>query len=274
MRSLAFALLAHEGTNPAKADLEPDRPWRDNLKRVAKIRADWRQGKLTPQASADLLAVVRKGNWTDSSEAVVELFNKGIDPASIWDGLFLTAGEHLMRQPGIVGLHCVTSANALHYLWSASGSDDTRRMLLLQTAAFLAMFRQAMAGRGKVRDDIRIDTLEKADFTKTGADAVAEIFADVGRGKNTEQAARRALALMAASPEAGDALAAAGQRLVFSKGMDSHDYKFSSAALEDFHHTTPAWRNRFLTSSLFWLHGSGDRDNDLIQRTRAALGKA
>ncbi len=274
MRSLAFALLNHDGTNPSKADLEPDRPWRENRNRAAKIRKDWQRGKVTPEAAADLLSVVRKGNWSDSSEAVLEVLNKGVGPASVWDGLLLTAGELLMRQPGIVGLHCVTTANALYYAYAASANDDTRRMLMLQGAAFLAMFRQAMGGRGRVREDVRIDTLEKADFKATGADAVAEIFDGVRRNGENEPAARKALAFLESGPAAGPALVAAGQRLVFSKGRDSHDYKFSSAALEDYHNATPHWRNRLLTSSLFWLHGSGDRDNDLIRRTRAALAKS
>ena len=61
------------------------------------------------------------------------------------------------------------------------------------------------------------------------------------------------------------------RRLIFLKGRDSHDYKFSSAALEDYYHATPAWRARFLASSVFWLKGTGDEDNDLVKRARAAL---
>ena len=32
------------------------------------------------------------------------------------------------------------------------------------------------------------------------------------------------------------------RRLIFTKGTDSHDYKFSSAALEDFYHVSPRWQ--------------------------------
>ena len=32
------------------------------------------------------------------------------------------------------------------------------------------------------------------------------------------------------------------RRLVFLKGTDAHDYKFSSAVLEDYAHVSPAWR--------------------------------
>ena len=59
---------------------------------------------------------------------------------------------------------------------------------------------------------------------------------------------------------------------MFLKGNDSHDYKYSSAALEDYYHASPSWRDRYLASSLFLLPSSGDRDNGLVQRTRAALG--
>ena len=58
---------------------------------------------------------------------------------------------------------------------------------------------------------------------------------------------------------------------MFLKGDDAHDYKFSSAVLEDYYHASPAWRDRYLASSLLLLPGSADRDNDLVQRTRAAL---
>ena len=50
MRSLALALLEHEGTNPARRDDERDRPWRENLQRATTIRADWRQGQVSPAA--------------------------------------------------------------------------------------------------------------------------------------------------------------------------------------------------------------------------------
>ena len=271
MRSVAFALLAHDGAaNPAKADLEQDRPWRENLKRAAKIRAGWQRGKVTPEASADLLATERTASPGDACDKVVELLNREVDPASVWDGLFLAAGELLMRKPGIITLHCSTTTNALHYAFQTSGDDETRRMLMLQAAAFATMFRQA-AGLGSAAGDVKIDALEKAELKADGPAAVEEVFADVSKDRAT--AARKALALLDGGPAAAEALAAAGRRLVFNKGRDAHDYKFSSAVLEDFRAMTPHWRDRFLASSLYWLHGSGDRDNELIVQARAALAK-
>src|SRR5262249_16248657 len=235
LRSLAYALLEHEGDNPAKRDAEPDRPWRENLERAGRVRGDWKQGTGTPQAAADFPKTLRTASAGEACDQVVELLNKGISPASLWDGLFLRAGELLMQQPGIVGIHCVTSVNALHYGYQATGNDETRRLLLLQAPAFLTLFRKAMATRGKIREEMHIDTLQKA-HVKAGPDAIAEILADVS--KDRVLAARKTLALLenpAAKPEQ---LLTAARRLIFSKGNDSHDYKFSSAALEDCYHAT------------------------------------
>ena len=83
-------------------------------------------------------------------------------------------------------------------------------------------------------------------------------------------AARKALAYLQAGHDPRTLIDAA-RRLVFLKGNDAHDYKFSSAVLEDYYNVSPAWRERYLASSLFLLPGSADRDNDLVRRTRAAL---
>ena len=64
----------------------------------------------------------------------------------------------------------------------------------------------------------------------------------------------------------------AARQLVFLKGNDSHDYKFSSAVLEDYFALSPSLRNRYLAASTYILPGSGDRDNGLVGRIRNALG--
>jgi hypothetical protein len=269
LRSLAYALLEHEGSNPAQRDAEPDVPFRENQKRVKSLKplaAEDR--KQSPAAAAELLATLRTASASDASAKAAELLKKGIDPASVWDGIFLTAGELLMRQPGIIGLHCMTSVNALHYAYQTGGDDETRRLLLLQAPAFLALFRKRMASGAMA--DVRIDTLEKAEVKGGVPVTVEEIFTQVS--KDRLGAARKALAFLDAPAARMPELMAAARRLVFSKGRDSHDYKFSSAALEDYYHVTPAWRSRYAASAMFNLRGAGDPDNDLIRRARAALG--
>jgi len=269
MRSLAYALLAHDAAgNPAERNEPADIPWRENQTRAARIRAAWQTGRVSEEATRDFLAALRSGTAAEGSEQVVTLLNRDISPNAIWDGLFLMAGECLMRQPGIVGLHCVTTVNALYYAYQTSGNDETRRLMMLQAAAFLPMFREAMRARGNVRDDVRIDTLDPIEVRGTGNEAVEDIFSEVSR--NRQVAAQKTISYLQNNGDP-EALLAAARRLVFTKGTDSHDYKFSEAILEDFYHATPALRNRFLATGMFYLKGTGSRDTDLLQRTRAAL---
>ena len=119
--------------------------------------------------------MLRQGSNEAASEKVVELLRRGTAPQSIWDAVFLGAGELLLRQPGIIALHAVTTTNALHYAYRTSGDDLTRRLLLLQNAAFLPMFREAMQGRGKVRE-AAIDRLEAGAFEQQGAERPSRRF--------------------------------------------------------------------------------------------------
>jgi hypothetical protein len=264
LRSLAYALLDRTGdANPAKSDLPADRPGRRNLELRRKIRTDWLAGKISREATEEMLQTLRQGSAQDTSEKAVELLNRGIAPQSIWDALFDGAGELLMREPGIRSLHAVTCTNALHFEWQHCGSEETRKLLLLQGAAFLPLFRGNRQDQGA-----RIDQLERTPLKSKGAAALEEIFTDLGNDRML--AARKVLAYLAENPQPKEFIDTA-RVLIFLKGRDAHDYKFSSAVLEDYLHVSPAWRDRYLAASVFNLRGSGAPDNQLVNRTRAAL---
>ena len=267
LRSLVFAMLDRVGAkvNPSQADLPADRPYRRNLERVKEIRAGWLDGKPDADATREMLATIRGGSANDTSAKVVELLNRGVAVQSLWDALFDGAGELLMRQPGIAAIHAMTFTNACHYSFQHTHDEETRKLLLLQNAAFLPLY------RGGKDDGHHIDTLEPVALQESGAGAVEEIFADVSGDKASKlRAAGKILNWLEKNPDPKP-LADAARRLIFLKGRDSHDYKFSSAVLEDYAFMTPQWRNRFLAASVFNLKGTGDQDNELVQRTRAAL---
>ncbi len=261
LRSLAYALLEHGGENPADNQYEADLPGRKNGELLKTIRGDWRSGEVKKEATAEMLAVLREGNWGDASQKVVELLNRKMAPQSVWDALFQHAGEMLMRRPGIVSLHACTATNAMHYAHRQTFNDETRRFLLLQNAAFLTMFRQ----RGGVKEGVSIESFEAAE----GTPALEEIFAAITEDKM--KAARLSLAHLREAKDPRPFIDAA-QRLIYLKGTGSHDYKFSSAVLEDYYNISPVMRDRFLAASTFWLQGSGKNDSGLVTRTRAALG--
>ena len=261
LRSLGYALLQGGDKNPAENSFGADLPGRMNEKLLKTIRGGWQRGLVAKEATAEMLGVLRSGSWEEASRKVVEFLNKKISPQSIWDALFQHASEMLMRQPGIVSLHANTTTNAMHYAHQQTSNDETRRFLLLQNAAFLTMFRD----RGAVKEGVKIDEFEPVE----GAPSIEEIFAEVSGNKVV--AAQKALAYLKSAKNPRPFLDEA-QRLIYLKGNGSHDYKFSSAVLEDYYHITGGMRDRFLAASVYWLQGSKKKDTDLVARTRAALG--
>jgi TAT (twin-arginine translocation) pathway signal sequence len=263
LRSLAYALLEHEGDNPAHRDAQPDRPWKQNQELANKIRADWSGGKPDPTRTTEVLATLRTGSASEASEKVVELLNAGVAPDSIWAALFDGAGELMMRDPNIRSLHAVTTTNAMHFAFGQTANDNTKRLLLLQNAAFIPLFR----GNPKTKG-VAIDQLEPLAPKKSGSEAVAEILADISHDR--QAAARKVLAYAKDNPMPKELIDAA-RLMIFFKGSDAHDYKFSSAVMEDYAAMQSPWRERYLAASVFNLKGTNDKDNSLVKRTRAAL---
>lgn len=271
LRSLSYAILNHNGEpNPAQSDLSPDRPWRRNQELAGKINQNWLAGKTDNGGTVRLLQVLRSGSPDDAADTVVELLNAGVSPQSVFDALHVGAGELLVRQPGIVALHSVTTTNAVRFLFDSIGNDENRKLLLLQNAAFLPLFRNAMKGRGQVADT-SVDEIGSKLPAGSTQEALQSILADISG--NRRRAADGVLGFLDAGNSAQDLITEA-RRLIFLKGSNAHDYKFSSAALEDYYKVSPAWQNRFLATSVYNLRGSGDRDNGIVHRIRSAMGTA
>ncbi len=264
LRSLAYALLMHNGPNPADRDDSADRPGRANQQRVKEIQTGWQSGKPSLAATREMLTTLREGDSSDTSAKVVELLNKGVAPQSVWDALFQSAAELLMRRPGIITLHACTTTNALHYAFQHASSEKTRLYVLLQNAAFIPFFRDDAGAR----NGVNIDLLEPVEPKAAGSAALEEIFS--GMSSDRQLAAQKTLAYLNQAKDVSPFIDTA-QRLIYLKGTNSHDYKFSSAVLEDYFSLSPTIRNRFLAASVYWLKGADENDSPLVARSRSAL---
>jgi hypothetical protein len=201
---------------------------------------------------------LRYASPAEASGKAIELLNRGVAPRSLFDAFFDCSGELMMRAPGILSLHATTFTNALHYSWQHCRDEETRKLLLLQNASFLPLF------RGERKAGVRIDDLQAASEPVT----VEEVFAEFSRNK--EDASRKILRYLQDNKEPAE-FAHAARRLIFLKGTNSHDYKYSSAVLEDYHAMNPKWRDRFLAATSYYFKGSADPDNQLVTRIRAAF---
>ena len=267
IRSLVFALLNHNGEpNPAESDLGPDRSWRNNQRLLADIPATWTRGKIDDSAAQSLIECFREQSPKSAAELATEFLSSGGAAQSVWDGVFVGAGELLMRQPGIIGLHGLTTANAMHYIWQTTKDENVRKQVLLQACAFNPQFRESAKGRGKVAE-YNLTRLD--DSNDKSEPELPQILDDM-----TSQKLNAAQGLYGYLNQGGDPIQFIddARRLLFLKGRDAHDYKFASAVLEDYYHLSPNWRNKFLATSVFNLRGSKHSDSKLVERTRAAIG--
>ncbi len=274
LRSLAYALLQHEGDNPQKRDDERDRPGRLNLKKIDKICAKWAGGgKKDPEATNALVESLSHQNEYECSDKVAQLLEKGVHPQSIWDALFQVASDQVLRKPGIISLHTVTTLNAINFAFQTTGNTKTRAFLLLQAASFVPLFRKAAISRGGEFPEYSIAGLNDELLKEKIVPERAEIFDTLG--SNHLQATLKAYQYLNNAP--GDGSQAAknlihdARVLVFLKGNDAHDYKYSSACLEDYFHLSPAVRNRYLAACLPLLQNSKAKNNPLVKRTQEAF---
>ena len=266
LRSLTYALLNHSGEpNPGQSDLAADRPWRDNQASVADLPPDWANGRVDEGVTRDLLAALRRDSTVDATNQARELLQRGFAPQSIWDAIFLSAGELLMQQPGIISLHALTSTNALNYAFRTTADHSTRQLLMLQNIAFICHFRDRL-GRQAAGD--LLSHFGNDEASGGTVNDPATLFSQL-RSQPLESAKRTYAYLQRGGNPVE--LINAVRRFIFLKGTDSHDYKFSSAVLEDYFHISPRFRDRYLAAATFKLRGADEPDNALVHRIRAAL---
>ena len=267
LRSLVLALQNHEGeSNPAASDLAPDRPWRRNLvlAEPAPKAAPARVGQANDSV-VGMLQVLRDGSDEDASRAMRASLDRGVPEADLWTAVFLAAGDLMLKQSGIISVHANTTANALHYAYRHVGDPVTRRLLLLQGAAFMPLFRDLLGGE---RRDLGIDTLTAPEPGGVADSDPEDIFASVGVDR--VEAARKTLGYLS-SGGAEQPFITLARGFTVDRAHGYHDYKFTEAAFENTAAMGSPWRERYLAASTLYLNGPADRPNDVVARARALL---
>ena len=195
LRSLAFGLLDLHGDSRHV----PVGPYEANLENAAKVRDGWQVGKPDPAATRALLEALRQASPRRPRPRPSSCSTRASPPTRSGTPSSSPASELMMRNPGIVAIHATTSANALHYIYGASGDDTTRKLALLQAVGWQPLYR----GRLKPAGAPTIDALEPIAPDAAGDEAVGEIFDD-DRARTGARPPRKALGYLAGggSPDA------------------------------------------------------------------------
>jgi hypothetical protein len=253
LRSTVAALQNSDaGPNPASHDLGPDKPWRQNRERLHAIPHSWKQGRNDPAARAELHAALYRVPAEEAGGVVVQLLRQGISAEAIWQVLFDTAAELLMSQPSIVPLHAQTTANALHYAYRVCDNEQTQQLLLLQCAAFIAMFRTLT---GATQPALGLEALQPLPTDGARADPLDDIFAEASAGSRL-RAVRKSLGFLQNGGDAEALIARARHHLVYFVD-DAHDYKYAEAVFDNYSHLGDSdWRCRFLSAGMAYFKAS------------------
>ena len=268
LRSLAAALQnSGYDPNPAAADLPADRTWRAFREKLEEIPKTWKQGRRDDAARNEFVRTLREVPELDAGLAAIDLLKRGVSADSIWEALFATAAELVLRRPAVVPVHAQTSANAFHYAFRHARAESTQLLALLQAAAFMPAFRR---GIGAARPDLRIEELEPLAVSGNGADALREAFSELPRDRIA--GARKALHYLQRGGTV-DGFAARARRHVARNGRRSHDFKFTEAALEACREMAPTpWRDRILSASMAYFTGPAEAPSPVAREALQLLG--
>jgi len=273
LRSLVLGLLDFGRQERVNEYAFEDQSYLANLRKASeaapRLPGDWSVATANTGATTHLLEILREGDLNAvSDEALSQLVAGKARASAIWDAAHLAAGELMMRQPGIYGIHTVTSVNGLRYAYETSADPETRLVLLLQGLGWMAQFRNFMASRPAGLKETRINELQAAEIPAAPDKAAVDIFETVS--EDVTAAARQAFAYGQKFP-ATAAFSEQVRQLVFTKGTDAHHYKYAAAILEDVANVSPVWRPHQFATTVYYVRGRQASDSVLMQRAKESL---
>ena len=273
LRSLILGLLDFGKSETVNRYAFEDQSFLPNLElakdTVKRLPGNWTHVRSNAAASKDLLAMIRAGRANDACAWTVEqLVNGRTKVQSAWDAVHLAAGELMMRKPGIFGIHTVTSTNGLRYAFETAADPETRLVMLLQGIGWMCQFRNFMSTASGGLKDVEIDKLQPARPTNHVGKTVEEIFAELSSDRST--AAAKAMALANQTPRL-EVFKQTARSLIFRKGTDAHDYKYSASIFEDYNRVSKQFRPHMLATAVYHLRGSTLPDSAVMQRAQAAI---
>ncbi len=241
-------------------------------KTLPELPDDWVSKEAASQSAAsEVLAAVREAAPVAASRAVAGMLEGGkMNAGEAWEGIHLAAGELMLRLPGILGVHCVTSANALHYAFRMSSDAETRLYLLLQGVGWMSQFVNFMSREETFRD-LGITDLERSEISGDRDEGAAEVLQTLS--VDPDEAARKALGYAMSHSDLKSFYRLA-RSVLFRKVEESHHFKFAAAIFEDIALVRPAWRPHLLATAAYYLRGSEHPDSEAVERARKALDLA
>jgi hypothetical protein len=194
----------------------------------------------------------------------------GLGAPTAWDAVLLVGADVFQRRPGrrsadgrgaLLPVHAVTVASALRSSFEAARDDVTKRLLLLQAAAWVARVRDAL---GQIVGlSMEGPSLAAASALPTTLDAAVESASPA-----------MALAFLERDVSGSAALVARMRRTLARAGREHHQHKLAAALGEEAVRVAPRLRSRLLAPAVDYLANPKDADSDVFRRAERLLDAA
>ena len=275
LRSLVLALLDFGAEQEVNGYKFEDQCYTANLRRVKdtfrRLPASWTNTNGDTTATRELLTLWRTASPDEiCADLTTRLVASKVTAGSVWDAVHLASAELSMRargSAGIVGIHAVTSANALRHAYAASRNPEMQFLLLLQGAGWMGQFRTWAEKRAQL-GSARITDLEPSDPAGTLDETVAAVYA--GIPSNVDVSAARVMRI-ARDAQGRKAFLNTALRTTAAKADEVHYYKYLAALIEDIPQVSAAWQPHLTAGVVYYSKGAGHPDSQVMMRAREAM---
>ncbi len=268
-RSLVYGLVG------AAADSEQHtRAYEHAIEIATSFPKDWlTQGKPEPAESKKMARSFLTGDYRDAQKAVAAALGAGLAPQTIWDAVRLGAADLFLRRgsndpesgAAIRAVHAVTEVWSLGHAWRATQNDRSKRLLLLQAAAWVPELRDTLLDRNAI-------SMEGSGIATLG-DTITDIPSNVDDLLETRDPAL-ARAFLDRRPEQAGAYLAKLRSGLAQKGLEYHQFKLVVALEDEISPSDPRWISRLLAPAAGYMPTRNSTDNELTSRSTHALLKA
>jgi hypothetical protein len=218
----------------------------------------------------DLFRALRAASPAEAQGAMAAALRAGLGAPAAWDAVLLVGADVFQRRPGrrsadgrgaLLPVHAVTVASALRSSFEAARDDVTKRLLLLQAAAWVARVRDAL---GQIVGlSMEGPSLAAASARPPTLDAAVE-------------SASPALAMAFLERDASGSAALVGRMrgTLARAGREHHQHKLAAALGEEAGRVAPGLRPRLVAPAVDYLANPRDADTDVFRRAERLLDAA
>ena len=188
----------------------------------------------------------------------------------MWDGLRLRSAEVFLHRASstpshreaLLPVHAVTVTGAFGHAWRVSRNDRTRRLMVLQAAAWVADLQAWLEDQGCLADTtLPLDKLDADTADKSGT--LDGLFAG--------PSASRARVLLDRQPALAGQFVTRLHRNLIHTAVEHHQHKYAAAFAEEARLADSRWSALLLAPALPYMPTSAEPATEFTRRALASL---